>query len=100
MKSGISDADGPPREHRGKSKGALGAIKIGMDEVTEVHTSREAAQEVEVDASKGVAVAKGWDYWKYRVLLLGVALLWGTNFPAVCGGGLCRVPGLWPASVL
>ncbi|CAM9269168.1 unnamed protein product [Scytosiphon promiscuus] len=82
-KSGINDGDGPPRERGAGTKGGLRAIKIGMDEVAEVHASRATAQAAEPEPSKGVSVAKGWDYWKYRVLLLGVALLWGTNFPAV-----------------
>ena len=25
----------------------------------------------------------GWDYWGYRVILLTVAAIWGTNFPVV-----------------
>lgn len=26
---------------------------------------------------------EGWQYWGYRALLLGVAVIWGTNFPTV-----------------
>lgn len=100
LKSGINDRDGPSREREGGVKSSLRAIKIGMDEAVEAHTTRETAKEVQLDPSKSVAVAKGWDYWKYRVLLLGVALLWGTNFPAVCGDGLFLTRGSWLASVL
>lgn len=68
---------GVRRRRAGKS---LQAIKIGMDEV--LHHQQDEALNKEPPPS--TAVAQGWNYWKYRVLLLGVALLWGTNFPAVC----------------
>lgn len=69
-------------------KGALQAIKIGMDEKHAVVDAQEEQQKgdnlsTEV-APPSTTVAQGWEYWKYRALLLGVALLWGTNFPAVC----------------
>ena len=75
------------RRRRG-GKGALQAIKIGMDEKRAVLDRQQGLQDDETlnvgVSSPPKAAVKGWDYWKYRALLLGVALLWGTNFPAVC----------------
>lgn len=65
---------------RGAAKGSLHAITIGMSEVGDVHANTPVKEEAQARGA-----AKGWDYWKYRALLLGVALLWGTNFPAVSG---------------
>lgn len=58
---------------RRAGKGALEAMKVG------IHHQQDPPPPSTAATSKG-----SWDYWKYRVLLLGVALLWGTNFPAVC----------------
>ena len=76
---GFSGVEG----RRRADKGSLQAIKIGVDDLdVDVHTELKEEEEPAFStAAKGVA--KGWDYWKYRALLLGVALLWGTNFPAV-----------------
>lgn len=80
-------SSGERRRRGGKS--ALQAIKIGMDDKHAVldqglQQADEALNTEVPSPPKAKAVAQGWDYWKYRVLLLGVALLWGTNFPAVC----------------
>eukprot|EP00904_Undaria_pinnatifida_P005012 jgi/Undpi1/1640/HiC_scaffold_11.g05030.m1 len=36
-----------------------------------------------MSAKSGKKTSKGWEYWSYRALLLGVAAIWGTNFPVV-----------------
>lgn len=71
---------GGERRRRG-GKGALKAIKIGMGAR---HSKQEEEALITEAPPSTEAVVQGWDYWKYRALLLGVALLWGTNFPAVC----------------
>lgn len=82
MKSSITDEAQTTRRRRVATEDSLHAIKRGVAEVGDVYTDMPLKEE---DTS---GVAKGWDYWKYRVILLGVALLWGTNFPAVSGLGL------------
>ncbi|CAM9486055.1 unnamed protein product [Ectocarpus fasciculatus] len=64
-------------------KGALNAIKIGISGLDEVGPTATEEEQQHQHKHQPTKVAKGWDYWKYRALLVGVALLWGTNFPAV-----------------
>ena len=82
---GFSSAE---QRRRGGGKGALRAIKIGMDEKHAVLDQQQGQQNGDASTTEvpplSTAAVQGWDYWKYRALLLGVALLWGTNFPAVC----------------
>lgn len=67
-------------------KGALNAIKIGISGLDEVQKGAAVTEEEQQQQpQQPTEVPKGWDYWKYRALLVGVALLWGTNFPAVRG---------------
>lgn len=80
-KRSIADEAQATRRRRGVTEDGLHAIKRGVAEVGVVYT--DMPLEEEDGGSSGVV--KGWDYWKYRALLLGVALLWGTNFPAVSG---------------
>ncbi|CAN0312538.1 unnamed protein product, partial [Ectocarpus sp. 13 AM-2016] len=76
-----------PRGRGGEpKKGALNAIKIGIGGLEEVQKGAAVTEEghqQQHQHRQPTEVAKGWEYWKYRALLLGVALLWGTNFPAV-----------------
>lgn len=93
-KSGVAPGARAPRGRGGApKKGALNAIKIGISGLEEVQKGAAVTEEGQQQPTE---VAKGWDYWKYRALLVGVALLWGTNFPAVRGRrswGLAAVAG-------
>jgi len=79
---------------RGGAK--LQAIKIGMEKVDDlVHPEAALLDEEGVDSSGGGKVSppdSGWEYWKWRALLAGVAFLWATNFPSVRALG---VVGMW-----
>ncbi len=73
---------------RGRAK--LQAIKIGMEKVDDLVGSEavlqlDQQQEKSAD-SRGGKVSppdSGWEYWKWRAVLAGVAFLWATNFPSV-----------------
>lgn len=78
-KTSITDEAQATKRQRGATQDSLHAIKRGVTEVGDVYTDMPLEEE------DTPGVVKGWDYWKYRALLLGVALLWGTNFPAVSG---------------
>lgn len=73
------------------SKIELNAIGVGVDDVGAGprgdNTVLGAGEGEQGGDLKAVAASsktpEGWDYWGYRVLLLGVAAIWGTNFPVV-----------------
>lgn len=83
------------RRGRGLGETTLNAIHVGSDDVRA--DSREcrpalgsALGKVKVleGAGDGSVMQEGetqtgWNYWGYRALLLGVAAIWGTNFPVV-----------------
>lgn len=98
MKSSIADEAHTARRRRVAKEDSLHAIKRGVAEVGDVYTDMPLNEE---DTS---GVAKGWDYWKYRAILLGVALLWGTNFPAVmalvCTSCLLTTPAFVPSLLI
>lgn len=57
---------------------ALNALKVGGDETGVCEDGKLNAEH-----KSGSAGSKGWEYWGYRALLVGVAAIWGTNFPVV-----------------
>lgn len=86
-----------------REKTALNAVHVGADDgkadareqelPTESPSRKGQERQNNSNGNGAVAVseteevagpsAKGWEYWSYRVLLLGVAAIWGTNFPVV-----------------
>lgn len=87
---------------RGGAK--LQAIKIGMEKVDDMVRTEQELQldEKRADSSGGGDGGKvsppesGWEYWKWRAVLAGVAFLWATNFPSVRAlgvGGMRRGRG-------
>lgn len=89
--------------NNGASKTKLNAIGVGVEDVGAGPRDEDAA----LDAGQGeqggdlqaaVVTRKtrtGWDYWGYRVLLIGVAAIWGTNFPVVSVSIVFRLPSLY-----
>lgn len=85
------------------SKTALNAIGVGVDDVGADPrgdgTVLGAGEGEQGGDLKAVAASsktpEGWDYWGYRVLLLGVAAIWGTNFPVVSVRVVFGCRSLW-----
>lgn len=70
-------------------------MRIGVEDVDEGRRERDhamgmvegkaggGAPSADIVPTKSGEKSKGWEYWSYRALLLGVAAIWGTNFPVV-----------------
>lgn len=87
---------------RGLGKTAISSMNVGVEDIDEGlrgrgHTVSDGVEGKGVErasamSSKSGKSSKGWEYWSYRALLLGVAAIWGTNFPVVSYTGV-RVIG-------
>lgn len=90
-----SSCDGSQRRAARLGKTAVSSMRISVEDVDEGRRERDhAVGMIEVKGGEGGPSAgivstksgktsKGWEYWSYRALLLGVAAIWGTNFPVV-----------------
>lgn len=93
--SSLQGSGSKASEARGKTGTALMAIKASSDEFMGEEGfllgGVEASRGGDTDAALEGGDKKspnGWEYWSFRVLLLGVAAIWGTNFPVVSAMGL------------
>ena len=92
---------GQSRAARSLGKTAISSMSIGVEDLDEGRRERDhAVCGVEgkggegapsANVSKSGKTSKGWEYWSYRALLLGVAAIWGTNFPVVRGDLVVRL---------
>lgn len=103
-----SSCDGSQRRAGRLGKTAISSMRIGVEDVDEGLRERDHAvggvedkggegDSASMMSTKSGKTSKGWEYWSYRALLLGVAAIWGTNFPVVRGHVVVM---LLPRSVL
>lgn len=90
-----SSCDGSQRRAARLGKTAISSMRIGVEDVDEGLRERdhavggvedkggEGAPSASMMSTESGKTSKGWEYWSYRALLLGVAAIWGTNFPVV-----------------